>query len=106
MGRDIAGDFTAATALAASTPALGRAQRALTAPRAPATLELLAYHSGNPLAATAETYRVDRAVDAQHTWLHHHAESIDTRVLVGNGRLDEVEMGVGGHTIAIRRVTE
>lgn len=106
MGREIAGDFTAASALAASTAALGRAQRALTAARAPATLDLLAYHSGNPLAATTETYRVDRAVDAQHTWLHHHAESMESRILVGNGRLDQVEMDVGGHALAIRRVTE
>lgn len=107
LGRDIAGDFTAATALLADTPAIARAWRVLTGARAPASLDVAAYESGDPLAASTQTYRLERAVDAQHAWIVEHANSADVRMLVGaSGLPDEIALDVAGHALTFRRVTE
>ncbi len=107
LGRDIAGEFTAATPLLASTPASRRAWQTLTAARAPSSLDLLAYESSNPLAASTQSYRMERVVDARRAWIVEHAGGIDLRLLVGaEGIPDEVAIDVGGHALTFHRVTE
>ncbi len=107
LGRDIAGDFTAASALIASNPASARAYRALTAPRAPATVNILGYAGDSPLTATTETYGLERVVDARRAWLTQRTGEVQARMLVGSeGIADEVSVALAGRALAFRLVTE
>lgn len=106
-GHDIAGDINAATPLVGGTPAMARAWRTLTGARAPATVEVLGFSTDTPLAASTQSYRLDRAVDAQHAWIIQHAGDVDLRTLVGaSGVPDEINIGEGERALIIRRVAD
>lgn len=107
LGRDIAGDFTAATPLLSGTVATQRAYRALTGPRPPASFQALHYATDSPLAASTDTFRLERVVDNRRAWLTQRVGEMQARVLVGTeGIADEIAVDLAGRTLSFRRVTE
>lgn len=107
LGRDIAGEFTAASPMLAGAPASRRAFQTLTAAGAPPSMEVLAYESGDPLAASTQSYRLERSVDARHAWIVERAGGLEIRQLLGaDGIPDEVAVDAGGHALTFHRVTE
>lgn len=107
LDRDIAGDFTAATPIVGSVPAMQRAWRALTGPRPPATVEVAGYESDHPLVTTTQIFRMDRVIDARRAWLIQRSGEEESRLLVGaEGVPDEMSFGVADHALTFRRVTE